>query len=104
MGIAQTQARNAQQATDEFVNSLKQGSNLRARGGYERMDVDGRQGQLISFDNLNEATGRAELVHILTTQLKNGQLFYMIAVSPTDDYKSYQGVFLTIVRSVRLKN
>jgi hypothetical protein len=66
------------------------------------MDVDGRQGRLITFDNVNEATGRAELVNILTTQLKNGDLFYMIAVSPTDEYKNYQNVFLTILRSVKL--
>jgi len=104
LGVVETRAHNAQQATDEFINSLKQGSNLRARGGYERMDVDGRQGQLITFDNVNEATGRAELVNIVTTQLRNGQLFYIIAVSPTDEYKNYQGTFLTVLRSVRLKD
>ena len=105
LGVVETRAQNAQQATDEFINSLKQGSNLRAaHGGYQRMDVDGRQGQIITFDNVNEATGRPELVNIVTTQLRNGQLFYLIAVSPTDDYKNYQGTFLTILRSVRLKD
>jgi hypothetical protein len=101
LGTVQTRAKDPQQATDEFVKGIT-GGNLRARGGYERMDVDGRQGRLITFDNVNEATGRAELVNILTTQLKNGELFYMIAVSPTDEYKNYQNVFLTILRSVRL--
>ena len=101
LGVVQTRTKDAQQATDEFVKGIT-GGNLRARGGYERMDFDGRQGRLITFDNVNEATGRAELVNILTTQLKNGDLFYMIAVSPTDEYKNYQNVFLTIVRSIRL--
>jgi predicted Zn-dependent protease len=103
LGIAQTQAKDAQQATDEFVKDIT-GGNLRARGRYERMDVDGRQGRLITFDNVNEATGRPELVNILTTQLKNGDLFYMIAVSPTDEYKNYQNVFLAILRSVKLND
>ena len=101
LGVVQTRTKDAQQATDEFVKGIT-GGNLRARGGYERMDFDGRQGRLITFDNVNEATGRPELVNILTTQLKNGDLFYMIAVSPTDEYKNYQNVFLTIVRSIRL--
>ena len=102
LGVVQTRARNAQQATDEFINSLKQGSNLRARGGSKPMDVDGRQGQLITFDNTNEATGRAEVVNIVTTQLQNGQLFYMITVSPGDEYQNYQNTFARILRSVRL--
>ena len=59
---------------------------------------------IITFDNVNEATGRAELVNILTKQLKNGDLFYMIAVSPTDEYKNYQNTFLAILRSVRLND
>lgn len=104
LGVVQTRARNAQQATEEFINNLKQGSNLRARGGVKPMDVDGRQGQLITFDNTNEATGRAEIVNIVTTQLQNGQLFYLIAVSPTDEYQNYQTTFARILRSIRLND
>ena len=53
----QTRARDAEEATEEFINSLKQGGNLRARGGFKPTDIDGRQGQLITFDNTNEVTG-----------------------------------------------
>ena len=102
LGAVQTRSRNAQKATEEFINSLKQGSNLRARGGSKPMDVDGREGQLITFDNTNEVTGRAEIVNIVTTQLQNGQLFYMITVSPADEYQNYQNTFARILRSVRL--
>lgn len=104
LGVVQTRARNAQQATDEFINSLKQGNNLRARGGSKLVDVDGRQGQLFTFDNTNEATGHAETVNIVTTQLQNGQLFYMITVSPTNEYQNYQSTFARILRSVRLND
>src|SRR5215471_17525455 len=42
-GSVQTQNRNLQQATAEFVNSLTQSSqSMRARGSYQRTDVDGR--------------------------------------------------------------
>jgi len=105
LGLAQTRSRNLQQATDEFINGLQRGnSNLRARTGYQRMDVDGRAGQLIALDNVNEATGRTEIINVVTTQLRNGNLFYVIAVSPSDDYRNYQNTFLTIVRSLRLND
>jgi predicted Zn-dependent protease len=104
LGVVQTRARNAQQATEEFINGLKQGTNLRARGGFKPTDIDGRPGQLITFDNTNEATGRAEIVNIVTTQLQNGQLFYMITVSPAGEYQNYQNTFARILRSVRLND
>jgi len=104
-GSTQSRYRNLQQATNDFVNSLQQGNNnLRARGNYQRMDVDGRSGQLLTLDNVNEATGRPEIVSVVTTQLRNGELFYMIAVSPSDEYSNYQNTFLTIVRSLRLND
>ncbi|HSQ23111.1 MAG TPA: M48 family metallopeptidase [Pyrinomonadaceae bacterium] len=105
LGVTQTRNRNLQQATDEFINGLQQGnSNLRARGGYQRMDVDGRYGQLLTLDNVNEANGRAEIINVVTTQLRDGQLFYMIAVSPSSEYQTYQSTFLTILRSLRLND
>ena len=105
IGIAQTRNRNLQQATNEFMNGLEQGNgNLRARGGYQRMDVDGRDGYLITLGNTNEATGRPEIINVVTTQLRNGLLFYMITVCPENEYSTYQNTFLTILRSVRLND
>jgi beta-barrel assembly-enhancing protease len=102
-GAVQTQSRNLQQATTEFINTLTQSSNsMRGRGGSQRMDIDGRYGQLISFDTINEATGRPELINIATTQMRDGHLFYMITVSPTDEYSRYQNTLLAILRSVRM--
>jgi Zn-dependent protease with chaperone function len=101
-GAVQLQGRKAQQATDEFVKSLTQGSKMKARGGYVPMNLPERSWQLITFDNVNEATGRPELVNIVTTPLRTGDLLYMIAVCPTDDYPKYQQTFLNILRSVQL--
>jgi len=104
-GMVQTRSRNLQQATNEFVNGLQQSSgNLRARGGYQSTSVNNRNGLLITLGNVNEATGRPEVINVVTTQLRNGELFYMIAVSPDSDYGSYQNVFLNILRSVRLND
>jgi hypothetical protein len=56
------------------------------------------------LSNTNEATGRAEIVNVITTQLRNGELLYMIAVSPDNEYYNYQGVFQNILRSLQLND
>jgi predicted Zn-dependent protease len=105
IGAARTNSRNLQQATDEFVSTLQQGNaNLRARSNYQRMDVDGRYGLLITLGNTNEATGRSEIINVVTTQLRGGQLLYLITVSPENEYSNYQNTFLSILRSMRLND
>ena len=102
-GVSQSNSRNLQQATNDFINNLQQGSgNLRARGGYQRTSINGRQALTIALNNTNEATGRPEIVQVITTQLLNGELFYMIAVSPDNELSNYQNVFQNIVRSLQL--
>jgi len=104
-GTAQTSSRNLQQATGELVNSLEQSNgNLRPRSGYQRADIGGRNGLSIAFSNINEATGRPEVIALVTTQLRSGDLFFMIAVSPESDYGTYQNTFTSILRSVRLND
>jgi beta-barrel assembly-enhancing protease len=104
-GAVQTRSRNLQQATDELISSLEQGNgNLRARGGYQRTYVGGRNALSIALSNMNEATGRPEIVTVTTTQLRNGQLFYLITVSPESDYGNYQSAFSNILRSVQLND
>src|SRR5712691_1113770 len=105
IGTAQTNSRNLQQASNEFVSALQQGNgNLRARSNYQRMDVDGRYGLLITLGNTNEATGRSEIINVVTTQLRSGDLLYLITVSPENEYSSYQNTFLNILRSLRLND
>jgi len=104
-GVAQTRSRNLQQATDEFLSSLQQGNgNLRSRSGYQRTYINGRNALSIGLSNVNEATGRNEIVSVVTTQLRNGELFYMIAVAPDNDYNNYQSVFQNVLRSVQLND
>ena len=103
IGTFQSNSGNLQQATNEFINGLQQGNgNLRARGGYLRTTIDGQNALSIALNNVNEATGRQEIVTIITTQLHNGEVLYMIAVAPTDDFANYQNTFQNILRSVQL--
>ncbi|MDX6576598.1 MAG: hypothetical protein QOE96_2551 [Blastocatellia bacterium] len=105
VGLAQTNSRNLQQATDEFLNTLQQGSaNLRARTGYQRSYIGNRDGLSISLSNTNEATGQPEVVNVVTTLLRNGELLYIISVAPQGDYNNYQSTFQNILRSVQLND
>ena len=104
-GVAQTSSRNLQQATNELINGLQQGNrNLRSRTGYQRTTIDGHNALAIGLNNVNEATGRPEIVSVVTTQLRNGELLYMIAVAPNDDFANYESVFQNILRSLQLND
>ena len=105
IGIAQAQSNNLRQATDAFISSLGQGNgNLRQRGSYQRGTIDGHNALAISLSNVNEATGRSEIVTVYTTLLRNGQLFYYIAVAPQNDYNSFQGAFRNVLNSIQLND
>src|SRR5467141_797851 len=105
IGVAQSNSSNLQQATNDFLNALQQNSgNLRARGGYQRTYVGNRNGLLISLSNTNEATGEPEVVNVVTTQLRNGELLYIISVAPESDYNTYLSTFQNILRSVQLND
>jgi len=103
-GVAQTSNRNLQRATEELINGLAQGNTrMRMSGGYQRTTLGGRTALLSTLSNVNEATGRPEIVRLITTQLSNGQLFYMVAVSPQNE-RGFEGAFNTILRSVRIND
>ena len=102
-GVAQTQSRNLQQATNEFLRGLVQGNgNMRQRTGLQRTTLSGRTAYTTSFTNINEATGQAENVTVITTQLRDGRLLYMIAVAPQNETSVFQNAFGNVMRSVQL--
>jgi Zn-dependent protease with chaperone function len=104
-GTMQAQSNDLRQATDAFIAQLVQGSrNMRQQGGYQRGTIDRHNALAVTLSNANEATGRAEVVTVYTTLLRNGGLFYMIAVAPQDEYRNYQGVFTNILRSIQLND
>ncbi|HEX5884799.1 MAG TPA: M48 family metallopeptidase [Pyrinomonadaceae bacterium] len=103
-GVAQTGNRNLQRSTEDLINSLAQvNSNLRMSGGYQRTSMGGRTALMSILSNRNQATGRAESVRLITTQLRSGQLFYMIAVVPQNE-RNFESAFQNILRSVRIND
>ena len=105
-GFGQSQYNDLQNSAREVVNSLAQGENsyLRQAGGFQRTTLDGRAALATTLVGRSPLTGRNERVTIVTTQLGNGQVLYMAAVSPQNEYASYQRAFNDILRSVQLNS
>jgi Zn-dependent protease with chaperone function len=103
-GVAQTNSRNLQSATQELINNFAQGNNnLRTSGGYQRSSLSGRTALVATLTNVNEATGRPEIIRLITTQLRNGQVFYMVAVAPQNE-RGFDNAFNQILSSVRIND
>ncbi|HEX8558559.1 MAG TPA: M48 family metallopeptidase [Pyrinomonadaceae bacterium] len=103
-GFGQSQYNDLQNSAREVVNSLIQGQNsyLRQTGGFQRSTLDGRPALATTLAGRSPLTGRNERVTIVTTQLGNGQVLYMAAVSPQNEYATYQRAFSDIMRSLQL--
>lgn len=103
IGAVNTRSNNLRQATDEYINALAQNNNLRRQSrGYQRVSIDGRDGLAMTLAGRSNVTGRTEYVTVFTTQLRNGELFYMIAIAPDYDYQNYNRVFQNILSSVQI--
>ena len=103
-GVAQTNSRNLTSATQELLNGFAQGNNnLRASGGSQRTTLDGRAALISTLTNVNEATGRGENVRLITTQLRDGRILYMVAVVPQGE-RNFENAFQTVFRSVRIND
>jgi hypothetical protein len=102
--VAQTQSGDLGNASREIVNGLLQGENnyLRQAAGFQRTTLDGREALVTTLTGRSPLTNRNERVTLITTQLGNGQVFYMAAVSPQNEYATYQRAFNDILRSLRL--
>ncbi len=105
LGAAQTQSRGLQQASQEFLNGLLQSNpNMRIRTNWQRTTAAGRTALTANLSHVNEATGQAESVTVVTAQLRNGQIFYMIAVAPQNELGSYQGAFRNVLNSLQIND
>lgn len=101
IGTSRASATSLRSATDQLINSLAQGNpNLRRFGGYQSGNLGNRDALAVSLNNVSEITSRPEIVTIYTTMLRNGDLFYLIAVAPQDEYQTYQRTFASILRTV----
>jgi Zn-dependent protease with chaperone function len=105
VGTLRAQSHSLKSATDELINGLTQDNqSLRRSGGYQRETLGRRDALSLSLSNVSELTRRPEVVTVYTTMLRNGDLFYLIAVAPQDEIQDYQRTFMAIVTTVDLND
>ena len=56
-----------------------------------------------TLSNVSEVTGRDEIIQLITTQTRDGNLFYAVAVAPRDEADQYDSVFQRVINSIRLR-
>ena len=69
---------------------------------FRNTSVAGRRGLQTSVVNILDGTGQREVIQIVTAQLSDGNLLYVIAVAPEEQVRGYQAVFQKVVDSIRL--
>ena len=105
LGVAGSQGGSLRSASDDFIESLMQSNNyLRRANGYQQASVGGNTALMTQLSGRSPVTGQNEVVNVYTTPLRDGSLFYVIAVAPQQEYGTYQRTFQNIVRSVRLNS
>jgi hypothetical protein len=103
MGAARNETHDLQTATEELIESLGESNpGLRRGSGFTRVNLSGRNGLRTVLTNSQSATGQPESIVVFTTQLRDGNLFYAVAVAPQNDFDAYRGVFDRVVRSIQL--
>jgi hypothetical protein len=102
VGLSRNESHDLQTASEELVQALRQGNpQLRRQSNFTRGTIGGRQGLHTSLTNVSEATGGQESIDLFTTLLSDGSLFYVVGVSPRQEYGTYGNVFRRVVSSIR---
>jgi hypothetical protein len=103
IGVSRNEDHDLQTATDELLQGLRQSNpRLSAPGNYQRGTIGGRQALHAALSNVSDATGGQEVVDLYTTLLSDGSLFYVIGVSPRQEFNAYSPVFRKVVNSIQL--
>ena len=103
MGVARNETHNLETATSELLDSLRQGNPRLSRpSDYARTTIAGQPALATDLSNVSNTTGGDERIAVYTTLLDDGTLFYVIGVSPGNEFGAYGEVFSRVVRSIEL--
>jgi len=102
VGSARNESHDLQTATNELLASLAEANpGLSRPSGYDRVTIGGRQGLRAVMTNTS-STGQPENIVAFTSQLRDGSLFYAVAVAPRNEFQSYGRVFDRVIGSIQL--
>ncbi|HVZ20532.1 MAG TPA: hypothetical protein VG871_05695, partial [Vicinamibacterales bacterium] len=104
-GVAQGGSGNLQQDATALIRQFSRtNANLRQQGGYERTSIGGRAGVTTTLSNVSEATGQPEYIRLTATELRNGNILYMIGVAPRSEAGTYDRAFTRVQQALKLSD
>ncbi|HVT45161.1 MAG TPA: M48 family metallopeptidase [Thermoanaerobaculia bacterium] len=91
-------------ATADLLAQVQQGGrHLRVvRGSRQEFRLSGGRALATSLRGVNPNTGIDERVNVVTRQLEDGHLIYLLFVTPERDARSYAGLLQTMVNSLQV--
>jgi beta-barrel assembly-enhancing protease len=105
VGEAPAGGRDLQAATDALLDSLGSANPKMNRASeYRSVAVGDARGLRVDLTNRSDATGQSERIALHTALLRDGHLFYAVAVAPRDDFEDYEPTFAKAIASLRLQN
>jgi hypothetical protein len=103
VGVAQGGGGNLQRDTDALLQSFaKSNPNLRSAGS-RRESIGGRTGLTTLLSNVSEASGQ-ESIAVSTTYLRDGNVLFLVGVSPRAEAADYESAFRRIRRSLQISD
>lgn len=104
-GIGRNMRHDLKTETDELIDSLaKDNPRLSQSSGYRNIALSGRLALQTSLGNVSDVTGRDEVIQLITTQTRTGDLFFVVAVAPREDLSRYESTFQRVLGSIRLRD
>jgi Zn-dependent protease with chaperone function len=105
VGIERNERHDLEQATDDFIDGLvRSNPRLARRAPPVAANMADRNALMTTLENTSEATGRSETIQVFTTKLRDGTLFYAVAVAPGPDFDTYAPTFDHVIQSVRIQD
>ena len=102
VGVAQGGSGNLQRDTDALIQGFaKSNPNLRSAGS-RRESLGGRTGLTTFLSNVSDATREQEGIAVSTTYLKNGNVLFLVGVSPRDESEDYEAAFRRIRQNMQI--
>ena len=91
-------------AQSYVTDLLETNTYLRQQGALSRTTIGGRTGYFATLSGRSPVTGRTEIDMVYVTQLRSGQLFYLVTVVPDDEQYNYSNAFRNTLNSVRFND
>jgi beta-barrel assembly-enhancing protease len=102
VGVAQGGSGNLQRDTDALIQGFARSNPSLRSSGNRRENLGGRTGLTTLLTNVSDATGEQEAIAVSTTYLRDGNVLFLVGVSPRDESADYEAAFRRVRRSLQI--